>query len=164
MEALYPVILAVHILSAFFWASVIPAEIVFRPILFKDPSGKGISSSVLSAWLKVLNLTGMVGLTGVLVTGILLVVMSPYEFFSFKDNHWLATKQIVMVVLLAITGAKVIPLGVKTRKVMEASGDFVAFRDEALANLRALARFATIAGVLVLINLLLAITHRWLPS
>lgn len=165
MNAFYPVVLTIHILSAIFWAALIPADIILRPIIFKDPSGKGIASSTVSAWLKFLNLTGMVGMTGVLVTGIILVLNSPYGFFHFADNHWLATKQVIMVVLLALTGAKIIPLGVKTRRLLDSrQDDIITFQDEALANIRSLARFATITGVLILLNMLLAVTHRWMAA
>ena len=61
-----------------------------------------------------LNLFGMIGAIGILITGITMVVQNPaYGFFSMSSNHWLATKQILMVVLLIILGGFIIPTAKK---------------------------------------------------
>lgn len=146
---------------------MIPADILIRSFLLKS---KNVNQTILenkgmvSVWLKVLNLTGMIGMSGLLLTGILIIARLPsvYGFFQFaaQGQHWLATKQVLTVILIALTGAVVIPTGKKIRIALasDLSKDPVALQ-ETVDNIKKLARFASIIGVLISLNYLFAVTR-----
>ncbi len=158
----YAVLLVLHIISAVIWLSMIPADQVLRRYITSVSPNR----TALSIWLKILNVSGIIGMTGLLVTGILLVVILPYYgFFVFANNHWLATKQVIMVALLLITGMYLIPLGKKVRVAIGSDlENNTPLAEEAVKTVKKLANLATLTGVLVTINFLLAITRRFLPQ
>ena len=106
----------------------------------------------------------MIGGLGILATGISMVAESPvYGFFQFSANHWLATKQILMVILLIILGAIIIPTSKKVRAAI--GSDFEKteqLSDDVYSNLNKLFKWNLVINIIVLINFLLAITHNFL--
>lgn len=157
----YLYILALHIVSAVLWLAMIPADIVLRKFVL-DENAKNGQRKVVSAWLKILNLTGMSGMTGLLITGILLVIQHPtYGFFKMSSDHWLATKQIIMVVLIVMTGMYFIPLGKKVRLALGSDlENNEPLAADAYANIRKLASLSKIMGALVLLNFIFGILHN----
>ena len=154
------VLIVLHKIFAVFWLSMIPADFLIRKFI-SDAKGKSGERKLISLWLKILNITGMVGLTGQLITGVWLVFIMPYYgFFQMSGNHWLAGKQIIMVVVIILTGVYFIPLGKKIR--ISLGQDFESTKplsDESYANIKKLSNMAIITGILIGINYLLAITH-----
>jgi len=108
----------------------------------------------------------MIGAIGILITGIIMVTQNPaYGFFSMSSNHWLATKQILMVILLIILGGFIIPTAKKVRAAIGKDLENQEMIDEAgYKNLQKLFKLNTAINIIVLINFLLAITHRFLGS
>jgi hypothetical protein len=107
----------------------------------------------------------MIGAIGILVTGIALVLNSSYGFFRMTDNHWLATKQILMVVLLIIIGAVLIPTAKKLRAAIGSdleSGTQIT--EEGYKTLKKIFTLNLVINIIVLINFLFAITHRYFGS
>ena len=158
------VILSLHILFVGIWLVNFIADPIFKNSI---ASAKNLNSesNLISLYLKFVNLLGMIGATGILVTGILMVVLNPgYEFFQFSANHWLTAKQIVMVVILFLLGVKVIPAAKKLR--LSISSDLkspVEDKIQVHENLKSLYQVNFQMNLLVIINLLLAIT-RYLYS
>jgi len=78
-------------------------------------------------------------------------------------NHWLATKQIVMIILLLIIFLGVIP---EAKKIRTAIGSDLESASEISQDgyeyLNKLYKLGTIINILVLINFIFAITHRFL--
>ncbi|MGK9368249.1 hypothetical protein ACSSWA_05070 [Melioribacter sp. Ez-97] len=151
----YPTLLTLHIIFAGGW---IFSALIDRP--FKsyisagdDPKAK---EKLIGIYLVLTNKLGMAGAVGILLTGVLMVVLNPgYGFFEFTSNHWLVSKQILMLVILLIIFVFIIPASKALRKsVTENSGDLE-------TNLKKIYKLNTIINILVGINFLFAITHRF---
>ncbi|RJP73580.1 MAG: hypothetical protein C4539_01395 [Ignavibacteriales bacterium] len=159
----HAILLVIHILSAVIWLSFLPADVLLRQYI-ANSKGKPEQKKFISFYLKQGNLTGAIGMTGVLVTGILLVLNLPfYGFFDFSANHWLATKQIIMVILVFLTAFLIVPKAKALRtKLISDLNSNENLDDNFFKNLSGLYSVITLSNVLVLINLLLAITHRFI--
>ena len=156
----YTSIITIHIIFAGIWLSSAFLELLFRRKI-KKKSDADCSGEVLMLYLNSGNLLGMIGASGILITGIFLVVLNPaYNFFDMSNNHWLATKQIIMVILLIITFIFLVPSAKNLRKYFNSENG----KSSLLNNndFRKVVRFNVIILVLVLINFLLAITHRYI--
>lgn len=152
---------AVHIISIIVWLGIIPADLLLRKTI-REKKGTESEKTLLSFWLKLTNLGGMVGLTGVLVTGVLMSMTLGYGFFQFASgaNHWLYTKQFFMVIVIILTGAFVIPSGKKVRIEIEKSvAANSQLSDDTYKNISKLEKVLTTINVLIVLNLLLALTR-----
>src|SRR4030042_2147869 len=111
----YSTIFTLHIMFAGAWL----INLVFNSILRKRIviiKHKASEKKFISLYMTFANLFGMIGATGILITGISMVLLNPgYGFFLMTSNHWLATKQILMVALLITIGAFIIPTAKKIR-------------------------------------------------
>ena len=154
---LYPVLLSLHIACAGIWLFYFIADTVLRKRIAAATSLE-VKNNLVSVYLVFGNLFGIIGSMGILITGIIMVTMNPgYSFFQFTGNHWLTTKQIIMVILLIMIFALVIPKAKVIRKELEtAEGSGL---DESLKKLY---KVYNIMNILVLINFLLAITHKFM--
>lgn len=158
----YVFLRAIHIISVIVWLGVIPADLLLRKII-RNKKGTESEKTLLSFWLKLTNLGGIVGLTGILVTGITLSITIGYGFFQFASgaNHWLYTKQFVMVIVIVLTAAFIIPSGKKVRIEIEKS---VAAKspltNETYKNISKLEKVLTTINVLIVFNLLLALMRN----
>lgn len=158
----YVFLRAIHIISVIVWLGVIPADLLLRKII-RNKKGTESEKTLLSFWLKLTNLGGIVGLTGILVTGITLSITIGYGFFQFASgaNHWLYTKQFVMVIVIILTAAFIIPSGKKVRIEIEKS---VAAKspltNETYKNISKLEKVLTTINVLIVFNLLLALMRN----
>lgn len=156
-----PVITIVHILSAVVWLGYVPADLVLRGAIRKNQGMPG-ERKLVSAYLQLTNIAGIIGMSGLLLTGIILVSALPYYFFfSFASNHWLAGKQVIMVVLIVLVFAFLIPKARKVRTSISAENEKTgALSSDLYNNLKSLETIVTIINVLVFINFLLAMTNR----
>ena len=159
----YLLINHLHIIFAGIWLINLAAYPILRStvLLNKNKSGE---KKFIHLYLTFANLFGMVGGLGILVTGIFMVTdNSFYGFFQFTANHWLAAKQILMVILLVILGVIIIPT---SKKVRTAIGiDFEKnepLSDDVYNNLKKLFKWNAVINYIVLINFLLAITHNFI--
>ncbi|MBM4171033.1 MAG: hypothetical protein FJ214_04095 [Ignavibacteria bacterium] len=152
----YPLTITLHIIFAGIWIAGFITDIILKSFisntkeinLLKDKVGLYLSSS---------NLFGMIGASGILLTGIFMVSLNPgYGFFDMSSNHWLATKQILMVFILLLIFAFLIP---KAKKLRLALSEDQNENQPYLAKLISLNRTV---HIIVLINFLLAITHRFI--
>ncbi len=157
----YPTILTMHIIFAGIWLINLFSDSKLRSFVFKNKNKIGEKKFII-LYLTFVNLFGIIGAAGILVTGISMVVLnSGYGFFQMTANHWLAAKQILMIVLLLIIAAFVIPTAKKIRKqIGEDLESPAGISEEAYINLKKLYSLNTIINVIVLINFLFAITHR----
>jgi len=158
----YVFLRAIHIVSVIVWLGVIPADLLLRKII-KDKKGTESEKTLLSFWLKLTNLGGMIGLTGILVTGITLSITIGYGFFQFASgaNHWLYTKQFVTVIVIILTAAFIIPSGKKVRIEIEKSvAANTALTGETYKNISKLEKVLTTINVLIVFNLLLALMRN----
>lgn len=161
----YSILLTIHILSSVVWLSVLPADLILRNSI-RQSRGKDGEKKLVSIYLKLTNISGMIGMSGILITGVILTIILPYySFFDFSSNHWLATKQIIMVILIILVFVFLIP---KARKLRLAIGHDIdsgfPLTEEAVVKVRKLETIITTINVLVLINFLLAITRRFIGS
>ncbi len=148
---IYPTYITLHILFAGIWLSFFITEFVLRGRINKEVSVK----ENISSYLMFTNIFGISGSIGILLTGILLVVNSGYGFFDMSSNHWLAAKQIILVLILLITFSMVIPTAGEIRRELGKDGDMPK------NNLKKLFKANIIINALVLVNFLFAITYRF---
>ena len=157
------ILTVIHILSAVVWLGLVPSDLVLRKNIRKS-KGRPSERKLISIYLYLVNITGIIGMTGIVITGIFLTSLIPgYYFFNFSFNHWLAAKQVIMVILIILVFALLIP---RARKIRIALGaDFESpgnLNGDVYTNLGKLETIITIINVLVLINFLLAVTHRFI--
>ena len=156
----YPTIMTLHILCAGIWLVAFFLDIIFKKIIkskFDAPD-----KQIISLYLRFDNLFGSIGAMGILITGIVMVSMnSGYGFFDMTANHWLATKQVIMVIILVMIFSGIIPTSKKIKSVIE--GNLVSgSNDELKNNLLKMFKLTASMNGLVIINLLLALTHRFI--
>ncbi|MBU0475472.1 MAG: hypothetical protein KKF62_15090 [Bacteroidetes bacterium] len=149
---LYSIYITLHIIFAGIWLAFFAVEFILRGKINK---GIAVKENV-SNYLMFTNVFGIAGSIGILITGILLVLNSGYGFFDMTSNHWLAAKQIILVAILGFTGGMVIPAAKKIRKELENNVDTLS-----QGNLNKIFKVNLIINILVLINILFAITHRF---
>jgi hypothetical protein len=78
-------------------------------------------------------------------------------------NHWLASKQILMVLLLIVLGVFLIPTAKKIRLELQSiSNEAGNIAPETNTSLKKLFKLNTIINFIVLINFLFAITHNFI--
>ena len=149
-----------HILFSGIWFVSFISDFFFRKNI---EAGKGTASEkrVVSLYMRYVNLIGILGATGILVTGILLVLLNDiYGFFQFSANHWLVTKQFIMVVILILIFVKIIPTAKKLRlELGEDLNSSEPLSENAYAKLKSLFRINFQTNLLVTLNLLLALTR-----
>lgn len=153
----YPANITLHILIAGIWLFYFVVELLLKNQIKKqnDPAVKQIS---IKQYLKFTNLFVLTGSIGIIITGVFLVVSnSHYGFFDMSSNHWLATKQILFVIILINMLVNVLPTIKKITLSME-STDNKETLDKYLSKLFK-ANF--LINMLVLLNFLFAITHKF---
>ncbi len=95
---MYPTLVTFHIIISGIWLGFLIIELALRKQIEKN-----FETDKVSNYLMFSNTFGIIGSLGILATGILLVTMnSQYGFFDMTSNHWLATKQIILLVILII--------------------------------------------------------------
>ncbi|MDP4172392.1 MAG: hypothetical protein Q8933_00370 [Bacteroidota bacterium] len=157
------VITVIHILSAVVWLGYVPSDIVLRRQI-NNSRGTSGEKNLISSYLILTNVAGIIGMSGLLFTGIILVSVIPYYFFfNFASNHWLAAKQVIMVVLIILVFAFLIPKAKKLRTTLNNEKlSKMPLSDQAHRDLKNLETIISIIDVLVLLNFLFAVTHRFL--
>jgi len=153
-------LLSLHIAFSGIWLVNFIAGPIFKNSIAKA-KGKSGESNLISLYLKVVNLLGMIGALGILITGIIMVLLNPgYEFFQFSANHWLTSKQIIMVVILILLGWKLIPSAKRLRlSITNDMNSPVEDKSQVHENLEKLYKVDFQMNLLVLINFLLAVTR-----
>ena len=156
----YPTILTLHVIFAGIWLSNTLASPLLKKFVLNNKQKSGEKKFIIMQ-LTLVNLFGMTGAIGILITGILMTSLNPgYGFFQFGANHWLAAKQVIMVVILLVIFVLIIPRAKKLRAAigndLESSAPI---SKEGYENLIKLGKLGMIVGLLVVINFLLAITH-----
>lgn len=159
----YPTILTLHIIFAGGWIISFISDIFLKSNITKNKD-LSCEKNLISLYLKLSNLTGIIGATGILITGIILVLINPaYTFFEMTSNHWLTTKQILMVILLLIIFLYIIPSAKKLRAAIgENLNSNNPVNEEGYNYLKKIFRLNGIINLIVIINFLLAITHRFI--
>lgn len=148
---MYPAFVTFHIIFAGIWLAFFIVELTLRKQIIKEKT-----KDKMSIYLNYSNTFGIIGSVGILITGIAIVLMNGhYGFFDMSANHWLATKQIILVIILILTGVMVIPNAKKVRMKLEDNQ-----LDESIAELNKVFLSNQIINYLVLINLIFAVTHR----
>ncbi len=158
----YPTLFTLHIAFAGIWLINFVSGFILQKFI-TDNQHKAGERKLIVLYLTFVNLFGMIGSVGILLTGIFMTAMNPgYGFFQMSANHWLAAKQIIMVILLLIIFVGVIPRAKKLRAAL--GTDFesnLQISSEGYEYLGKLYKLGTLINILVLINFLFAITHRF---
>jgi len=156
------IIRTLHIIFAGMWLINLISDSVLKGYIQKNRNKSG-EKKLIHLYLTFSNLFGMIGAIGILITGITLVFLNPfYSFFQMNGNHWLTAKQTLMVVLLVILGVFIIPTA---KKVRSSIGNDIenqtGLGDTGYENLNKLFKLNMVINIIVLINFLFAITHRF---
>ncbi|MBU1095654.1 MAG: hypothetical protein KKB34_04160 [Bacteroidetes bacterium] len=151
---MYFTLVTLHVLFAGIWLTNILVSLFVK--LKND--GTELSNGMISFYLKYTNLTGILGAMGILITGVVITLMNPaFQFFQFTANHWLTTKQIIMVAILAVIFAVLIPTAKALRLQLTRKDESV------LKNvLEKINRTMWVINSLVIINILLALSRRFM--
>lgn len=159
----YPTLVTLHIIFAGGWLISFINDSVLKRLITKN-SNLSNTKTFINLYLIFTNQLGIIGASGILLTGIIMVIMNPgYGFFDMSANHWLATKQMLMVVLLIIIFAFIIPTAKKIRSEINSEMEKQnQLSDNTVKHLKKLFTLNMIVNVIVLLNFLFAITHRFI--
>lgn len=156
----YPTIMTLHIIFAGIWLVTFFLDTIFKNIIKSKLDNP--DKQVISLYLRFGNLFGAIGSLGILITGIIMVNMNPgYGFFDMTANHWLATKQVIMVVILVLIFTSIVPTAKKLRSEIEKNLNENS-TEELKTNLTKMFKVTASVNGLVILNLLLALTHRFI--
>ncbi|MCP5062746.1 MAG: hypothetical protein GY936_09805 [Ignavibacteriae bacterium] len=152
----YPTILTFHIVFAGLWLIYFTAEIILKSQI-KKAANIELKNQAISLYLKFSNLFGIAGSIGIAITGVLLVWQnSGFGYFDMTNNHWLATKQILFVIILITTFSAIIPTSQEIKARMNADGNSNV--DKLLSKFY---KANMSINIIVLVNFIFAITHRF---
>ncbi|MFA3783319.1 hypothetical protein ABRY23_09680 [Melioribacteraceae bacterium 4301-Me] len=159
----YITIKTIHIIFAGIWLVNFIMDSYFQNLIAANKGKKG-EKKLIILYISIINMIGIVGATGILITGIFMVMANPaYSFFQLTANHWLTTKQIVMVVILLMIFLKIIP---QAKKLRTAIGDDLesseTISEGGYKNLNSIYKINLMINILIIINFILAITHYYL--
>ena len=159
----HAILLVIHILSAVLWLSILPASLLFNNFM-KKYKGKPEGKKLMLFFIKLTSTFGMYGMSGILLTGIIMVSILPYySFFDFSANHWLAAKQVIMVIIMLLVFIVLIPRSKKISMEITTNLESTAeLQPSFYENVASLKKIGITTNILVLFNFLLAITHRFL--
>lgn len=151
----YPIFVSLHIIFAGIWLIFFAADIILKRQI-ENSTEISVKNKFIALYLQFTNLFGIVGAVGIAITGIILVVLNPgYGFFDMSHAHWLATKQIIFVGILLLTFIKIIPTAKKLRNAISNSNI-----EETEKFLDSVIKTNKIINILVILNLVFALTHR----
>ena len=152
----YSTYVTLHIIFAGMWLIFFAADIILKNQI-ENAAKIDIKNKFMSLYLQFTNLFGIVGSVGIAITGIIIVLLNPgWGFFDMSHAHWLATKQILFVIILLNTFLRIIPASKKLRNLI-AQDD-----NEATYNqYRSVVKINLIINILVILNFVFAITHRF---
>ncbi|MCF8262411.1 MAG: hypothetical protein K9J12_16670 [Melioribacteraceae bacterium] len=149
----YPTIVTLHILFAGMWLILLPIGMISKKALGTTDSAERII--LIKNYLKLGSVISHIGVGGIILTGVALVLMnSGYQFFQFSANHWLVSKQIIILAILALLVSSLIPAA-KAIKSKIGSGE------KFDSQLKKYFKIETTINVLVILNFLFAVTHRY---
>jgi len=152
----YPTLITIHIIFAGIWLIFFAADIILKRQI-ENAKENEIKNKMISLYLQFTNLFGIVGAVGIAVTGIVLVLLNPgYGFFDMSHAHWLATKQILFVIILLNTFLRIIPASKKLRSFIEQQDN-----ESVNQQFKIITKMNLLINILVILNLVFAITHRF---
>jgi hypothetical protein len=152
----YQTIVSIHIVFAGIWLIFFAADIILKRQI-ENANDIKIKNKFISLYLQFTNLFGIVGSVGIAITGIVIVVLNPgYGFFDMSHAHWLATKQIIFVVILLNTFLRIIPASKKLRNFIEQGQN-----ESVDQQFGVVKKTNLLINILVILNLVFAITHRF---
>ncbi len=153
----HPINVTLHIVMAGIWLSYFIIENRLK-VQIKNSNTKEAKILVVKQYLNVSRLFILLLSLGVTVTGILLVVFnSHYGFFNMSNNHWLATKQILFVIILVNVFVNLLPSVKKVTRLIEQNSA----ENEYEKSLRKIFKANLLINILALLNFLFAITHKF---
>ena len=152
----YSSYITIHIVFAGMWLIFFAADIILKKQI-ENAGQTEIKNNLISLYLKFTNLFGIVGSVGIALTGIILVILNPgYGFFDMSHAHWLATKQILFVIILLNTFLRIIPASKKLRGFIEQNDE------ENISNqFTIIKKMNLLINVIVILNFVFALTHRF---
>lgn len=152
----YQTYIALHIIFAGIWIIFFAADIILKNQI-RNAESPDLKNKLISLYLQFTNLFGIVGSVGIAVTGIIMVILNPgYGFFDMSHAHWLATKQILFVIILLNTFLRIIPNAKKLRSAIQQNDS-----ENIDAQFNSVVKINLLINVLVILNLVFAITHRF---
>jgi uncharacterized membrane protein len=159
----YPTLITLHIIFAGGWLISLITDIILKRFITRS-KGTNSEKVLIDLYLTATNLPGIISSSGILLTGILMILLNPgYGFFDMSANHWLATKQILMVVLLLIIFVFVIPAAKKIRNEINAEMESTSkISDDTYKYLSKIYKLNMTVNIIVVLNFLFAITHRFI--
>jgi len=161
---MYIAFLILHVISAGVWIALLPLQWVINK-LTKRAAGNLGELYLMRASIGSGRLLGNLGGIGILITGGGLVGIGRYGWFPFDTHAWLAYKQIIYIVILAILFALFIPAVKKAaRLVGEEMGGPTANMGASTELRNAMARMNMIGMIMNLFVLINIILGEWKPN
>ena len=160
--SLLPILKIVHIVSAGLWLSLLVYGFILRSRI-NNAKGMPEEKGLILTWISAMNVIGIVGSMGVLLTGLYLSIsVESYGFFKFASgaNHWLYTKQFLMVIILILIGAVMIPVAKKIKgHLLPGLKSDQPLNEEAYSLLGRLKKVDVSINILVILNILMAFSR-----
>ncbi len=162
---IYPLLKILHVVSAGLWLSLLIYGIIIRSRI-NSREGTPTGKELIMTYVATLNPLGIIGSMGILITGIILSLQSGMGFFQFAGgggNHWLYTKQFLMVIILILVGAVMIPAAKKLKsEILPSLNDSAPLTESATTAYGKLVRVDMSINILVILNILLAFSRYFM--
>lgn len=161
---IYPLLKILHVVSAGLWLSLLIYGLIIRSRI-KGKENTPAGKELIMTYVSVLNPLGIIGSMGILITGIILSIQSGMGFFQFASggNHWLYTKQFLMVIILILVGAVMIPAAKKLKsEILPSLTDSAPLTEGAKAAFKKLVKVDLSINILIILNILLAFSRYFM--
>ncbi len=156
---IYHLFVSLHIIFAGIWIVNFISDSVLKKNIYSAANPE-TSKKLIGVYLNFVNILGIIGSMGILITGIYLVSTSgAYGFFDFSSNHWLVTKQLILIIILVLIFAFVIPTAKKVRTEAATINSVTE-----ISSLKKMFKINLTINILVTINLLLALSRMLFVS
>ncbi|MCU0681197.1 MAG: DUF2269 family protein [Polyangiaceae bacterium] len=154
---MYTLFLTLHVVSACVWFGVTPAQLVLRraSLARRDAPGE---VALMGAFARLAFVAGNVGGIGIALSGVGLVWAGHLPWFAFGAVPWLATKQTLYVLILAINFVAVVPTAKRARALLGAAPAAGA-GDEVRSEFERLHRLGFVIQALVFAALVLGVSR-----
>ncbi|GJQ63373.1 MAG: hypothetical protein SCALA702_24260 [Melioribacteraceae bacterium] len=150
----YPILITFHIVFAGMWLLNAIIDYRYRSKILSAEKGL-LKNAYINDYLSTTNLVGILSSSGILITGVIMVLMMPhFGFFEFTANHWLVSKQIVFIAIYAVIFAMLIPA---SKKLRAAEND-----EEQTGALKKVFSLQTTINVMVVLNFLFALSRHFM--
>lgn len=157
---MYPIFYWIHTISWICWLLAFLFSLIYYNRATKSKNGSPIEKKYVLKERKVTNIGAHIGAVGILISGGAMASIPggpKWGWFNFADFGWLATKQVIFFVILALVVVSIIR-SVRFKKQMRAE-EMEGLTDESRGLWKKAYTWSVIVYLLVLVNTVLGLTR-----